>query len=100
MKEYIIVRCGHIAAFNIERVTRQETGIVYGQEQPAVSQYQNMDSYVYFADTLPDANNLAQRLTTLNQGVTYLVGKTTDVFYRPPSNVIHSKFTEKGLLPV
>lgn len=100
MKEYVIVRHEHVNAFNQPRVSRNDTGIVYGMEQHEVRNYQDYSANVYFADALSDAINLAGKLTEYNPGATFLIAKTTDVFYRPVQPAIHSKYTEKGLLPV
>lgn len=99
MKEYVIARHEHVSAFSQPRVSRNSTGVVYGMEQRECRMYQDYGASVYFADTIADALDLAGKLTEYNPGATYLVAKTTDVFYRPVQPAIHSKFTEKGLLP-
>lgn len=100
MKEYVIVRHEHVNAFSLPRVTRADTGVVYGMEQSEIRNYQDYNANVYFADTMNDAINLANRLSEYNLGASFLVAKTTDVLYRPVPPVVHSKLTEKGLLPV
>ena len=99
MKEYIIVRYRNPRVFGITRLTRQAVGMAYGQEYSDSINPEQLENDIYFADTMDDATQLCHMLCNQQPGATFLVGKTTDVFHQPVTTPIHSKLTEKGLLP-
>ena len=99
MKEFVIARIRNIGTVAISRQTRAALGQVFGQEQAQVMHYENLEGDLYFADTYEDGLECARLMTQNNPQYTVVVAKTSDVFHRPPAEVQHSKFTDKGLLP-
>lgn len=99
MKEFVIVAYRNPYEIAIGRNTRQAEGRVYSYDQQVGSGH-GFTSDVYFANTYDDALQACRDLTRNNPGQTYCIAKTSDVFHQPVQSPIHSKFTEKGLLPV
>lgn len=78
---------------------RREVLAFYQPQKEVMNEAFNMHSAVLWCSTQGEADTIAKELMRRFPQNTYITFKSQSFYQCPPSDVVKSNFTEKGLLP-